>query len=98
MSAVIRNPILPGFNPDPSIARVDDDYYSQPGVLFRLMTPTQQQVLIDNTTRSIRGVPTSIQLRHVAHCCKADSTYGRGLADALGIPPSELAQEARRTG
>lgn len=23
----IRNPILPGFNPDPSICRVDDDYY-----------------------------------------------------------------------
>ena len=23
----IRNPILPGFNPDPSIIRVGDDYY-----------------------------------------------------------------------
>ena len=23
----IRNPILPGFNPDPSICRVDDDFY-----------------------------------------------------------------------
>ncbi len=23
----IKNPILPGFNPDPSILRVDDDYY-----------------------------------------------------------------------
>ncbi|MGE6784601.1 glycoside hydrolase family 43 protein [Ensifer adhaerens] len=27
MTAVIRNPILPGFNPDPSICRVGDDYY-----------------------------------------------------------------------
>jgi xylan 1,4-beta-xylosidase len=26
-TAVIRNPILPGFNPDPSIVRVGDDYY-----------------------------------------------------------------------
>lgn len=26
-SALIRNPILPGFNPDPSIVRVGDDYY-----------------------------------------------------------------------
>jgi len=25
--AMIRNPILPGFNPDPSICRVGDDYY-----------------------------------------------------------------------
>ena len=24
---VIQNPILPGFNPDPSIIRVKDDYY-----------------------------------------------------------------------
>ncbi len=24
---LIRNPILPGFNPDPSILRVGDDYY-----------------------------------------------------------------------
>jgi len=23
----VRNPILPGFNPDPSILRVGDDYY-----------------------------------------------------------------------
>jgi xylan 1,4-beta-xylosidase len=27
MSTAIRNPILPGFNPDPSIVRVGDDYY-----------------------------------------------------------------------
>jgi xylan 1,4-beta-xylosidase len=25
--ALIRNPILPGFNPDPSIVRVGGDYY-----------------------------------------------------------------------
>jgi xylan 1,4-beta-xylosidase len=24
---VIRNPVLPGFNPDPSITRVGNDYY-----------------------------------------------------------------------
>ena len=24
---MIQNPILPGFNPDPSIVRVGDDYY-----------------------------------------------------------------------
>ncbi|MBP1874754.1 xylan 1,4-beta-xylosidase [Ensifer adhaerens] len=27
MTALIRNPILPGFNPDPSICRVGEDYY-----------------------------------------------------------------------
>ncbi len=27
MNSVIRNPVLPGFHPDPSIVRVGDDYY-----------------------------------------------------------------------
>lgn len=27
MKIIIKNPILPGFNPDPSILRVDEDYY-----------------------------------------------------------------------
>ncbi len=27
----------------------DTDYYSQPGALFRLMTPAQQKVLFENT-------------------------------------------------
>ena len=26
-NAMIKNPILPGFNPDPSIVRVGEDYY-----------------------------------------------------------------------
>ena len=26
-TVMIKNPILPGFNPDPSIVRVNDDYY-----------------------------------------------------------------------
>lgn len=26
----------------------DDDYYTQPSMLFRLMTPAQQQALFDN--------------------------------------------------
>ena len=33
--------------------REDDvDYYSQPGQLFRLMKPKQQQVLFENTARA----------------------------------------------
>jgi len=65
--------------------RVDDDYYSQPGDLFRLMTPAQQQVLFENTARSIGGAPTDIQKRHIANCTKADPAYGTGVAIALGL-------------
>ncbi|MEH6475531.1 MAG: catalase [Sneathiella sp.] len=65
--------------------RVDEDYYSQPGDLFRLMTADQQQVLFENTARSIAGVPKEIQMRHVNNCLKADVAYGEGIANALGI-------------
>ena len=44
---MIRNPVLPGFNPDPSIVRVGEDYYLatstfvwEPGIrLFGLDRP-----------------------------------------------------------
>ena len=31
----------------------DDDYYSQPGALFRLMTPEEKQALFENTARAM---------------------------------------------
>ncbi|MCL4130482.1 UNVERIFIED_CONTAM: hypothetical protein GTU68_039703 [Idotea baltica] len=63
--------------------REDEDYFSQPGALFRLMTPKQQQVLFENTARSVGGASEDIQQRHVDHCTKADPTYGTGVATAL---------------
>jgi catalase len=72
--------------------REDTDYYSQPGALFRLMTAAQQQVLFDNTARSIGGAPRDIQMRHIANCLKADPAYGKGVARALGIPLSEVVE------
>ena len=63
--------------------REDGDYYSQPGALFRLMTPAQQQVLFENTARSVGGAPVPIQLRHIENCTKADPAYGAGVRAAL---------------
>ena len=63
--------------------REDDDYYSQPAALFRLMTPAQQQVLFDNTARSVGGASKAIQQRHIDNCTKADAAYGAGVAAAL---------------
>ncbi len=70
--------------------RVDADYFSQPGALFRLMSAGQKQALFDNTARAIAGAPREIQLRHIRHCLEADPAYGKGVADALGIPPGEV--------
>ena len=63
--------------------RDDDDYYTQPGNLFRLMTPEKQQLLFENTARSVGGASKEIQQRHIANCTKADPAYGTGVAAAL---------------
>ncbi|MDR6376171.1 catalase [Paraburkholderia caledonica] len=63
--------------------RVDDDYFSQAGALFRLMSPAQQQALFENTARSMAGVSQDVRDRHIEHCTKADKAYGQGIAKAL---------------
>ncbi len=63
--------------------RADDDYYSQPRALFRLMDEQQRQALFDNTARSLAGVPLHIQQRHIENCNKADEAYGAGVSAAL---------------
>jgi catalase len=63
----------------------DADYYEQPGDLFRLMTPEQQQVLFANTARAMGDAPEFIKRRHIANCSKADPAYGAGVANALGL-------------
>ncbi len=67
----------------------DDDYFTQPGKLFRLMTPDQQKVLFENTARAMGDAPDFIKQRHIDNCCRADVEYGRGVARALGMTVSE---------
>ncbi len=63
--------------------REDDDYYSQPGKLFRLMNPDQQKVLFENTARAISGASEDVKKRHIDNCSKADPEYGAGVAKAI---------------
>jgi catalase len=65
--------------------RQDDDYYSQPGMLFRLMSLQQQQVLFENTARAMGDAPLEIKMRHIGSCQKADPAYGAGVAKAMGL-------------
>ncbi len=78
-------------NADHHDFRADDDqYFTQPGDLFRLMSPAQQQVLFENTARAMGDIPREIKLRHIKHCLQADPAYGEGVAKALGIDSSLL--------
>ena len=63
----------------------DSDYYTQPGLLFNIMSKEQQQVLFENTARNMGDAPEFIKIRHIGNCLKADQAYGKGVADALGI-------------
>lgn len=65
--------------------REDDDYFSQPGNLFRLMSDAKKEILCGNTARAMDGVPEAIKIKHIQHCLKADPDYGEGIADALSI-------------
>jgi len=88
----IREPQLELYGPaDNWDAREDDDdYYTQPGDLFRLMSPAQQQLLFENTARSVGGADIEVQKRHIGNCLKADPAYGKGVADALGISVDDV--------
>ncbi len=68
----------------------DDDYYTQPGNLFRLLTPPKQQLLFENTAAELASVDDQVRKRHVRNCLKADPAYGEGVAKALGIALSEV--------
>jgi catalase len=68
----------------------NDDYYSQPGDLFRIMIAAQQQVLFENTARNMGDSPEFIKIRHIKNCLKADKAYGEGVAKALGIDMSKV--------
>lgn len=70
--------------------REDEDYFSQPGLLFRLMSSEQKKVLFGNTSRALGDAPKEIKVRHISHCLKADPAYGYGVAAALGIQINEI--------
>jgi catalase len=70
----------------------DDDYYSQPGALFRMMNSEQQKALFENTARAMGDAPKEIKVRHIGNCRKADAAYGEGVAQALGIPMNDVLQ------
>ncbi|QGZ65749.1 catalase [Paraburkholderia acidisoli] len=63
--------------------RVDDDYFSQAGDLFRLMSDGQKQSLFDNTARAMQGVSLPVRNLHIEHCMKADPAYGAGVLAAF---------------
>lgn len=68
--------------------RTDEDYYSQAGDLFPLMSAAQKKLLIDNIVGAMKSVPAFIQQRQIAHFMKPDKAYGEGVRDGLAAMAS----------
>ncbi|GAA1023661.1 hypothetical protein GCM10009565_25500 [Amycolatopsis albidoflavus] len=60
----------------------DDNYFEQPGTLFRLLDDGARQRLFENTARGIKGARKETVERHIDNCAKADPAYGAGVRKA----------------
>jgi len=72
--------------------RAGNDDYGQAGDLFRLMSQSQREHLMDNIAGAMRGVPEAIQRRQIGHFTKADPAYGNGVAARLGLGAATAAE------
>jgi catalase len=54
------------------------------------MSPKQQKALFENTACAMGDAPKFIKIRHIENCLKADSAYGKGVAEALRISLDEV--------
>ncbi|WOX04942.1 catalase [Microbulbifer pacificus] len=61
----------------------DEDYYSQAGALFRLMSDDQKQQLVDNIAAGLARANASIQARMLQQFNKADAAYAEMVKIAL---------------
>ncbi|QSO50784.1 catalase [Alicyclobacillus curvatus] len=66
-----------------------DDHYTQAGMLYRLLSSSEQDDLVENIIESMRPVRKDIQLRMIEHFNKTDASYGERIAEGLGLVPVE---------
>jgi catalase len=71
--------------------RDENDYYTQPGNLFRLMPKDAKERLIKNIVGSLKETPRRIQELQAQHFYKADPDYGTGVAKGLGLDITKIA-------
>ena len=74
--------------------REDDDYYSQPGAVFRLFDDAQKQRFFGNIARHIFGVPNEIVAVQIEPFRRADPAYAAGVVAALAALGQNVEAEA----
>ena len=62
-----------------------NDDYTQAGDLYRLMTPDEQERLVQNIVGSLSGARQEIQMRQLCHFFRADVKYGMRIAQGQDL-------------
>jgi hypothetical protein len=79
----------------------DDDHWEQPGNLFRLMTPAQQQELFENTARAMDDAATGGGIGRrppgpaVGGCPGGETKLGSIFGCMILVPPGPLNDTSR---
>lgn len=74
----------------------DDDHYTQPGDLYRLLDQEQKNHLIANIVGAMSGIEgpkrDEIIMRQLCHWFRADMNLGMGVAKGLGFSMDKLSE------
>ncbi|MDR2282363.1 MAG: catalase [Sphingobacterium sp.] len=74
----------------------DDDHYTQPGDLYRLLDEEQKNHLVENIVGAMSGIEgpkrDEIVMRQLCHWFRADMNLGMGVAKGLGFSMDKLSQ------
>lgn len=76
--------------------RADNDYYSQPGDLYRLVSQEEREHIHSNVAGAMQGIPETIKIRAIARFYQADKNCGEGIARKAGIALDKIAEEVKR--
>jgi catalase len=76
--------------------RVDKDYYTQPGDLYRLVTEDEKKRIASNVAATMDGVQDDIRIRAIARFYQADERCGSDIAKNLGIDIAKIKEEVKR--
>jgi catalase len=75
--------------------RVDKDYYTQPGDLYRLVPEEEKKRIASNVAEAMEGVPEDIQIRAIARFYQADERCGSDIAALRGIAIAKIKEEVK---
>ncbi len=80
-------------------AEGEDDHYTQPGDLFRLMNEQDKKNTVGNIVGSMKGIagPKKDEIinRQLCHFFRADERLGMGVAEGLGVNIEEIMSQAK---